>query len=92
MPIMLALENNFDIAIARYNLDISDTDILRSRAGGVAAWLSGWTRDRYHGGSSSTLDLWRRTGRHVGGRVRRRRGCKRPSVNDQWTRSSADDF
>jgi outer membrane protein len=31
--IMLALENNFDIAIARYNLDISDTDIVRSRAG-----------------------------------------------------------
>jgi outer membrane protein TolC len=33
--IMLALENNFDIAIARYNLDISDTDILRSKAGGA---------------------------------------------------------
>lgn len=31
--IMLALENNFDIAIARYNLDISDTDIVRARAG-----------------------------------------------------------
>jgi outer membrane protein len=30
---MLALENNFDIAIARYNLNISDTDIVRSRAG-----------------------------------------------------------
>jgi len=33
--VMLALENNFDIAIARYNLDVSDTDILRSRAGGT---------------------------------------------------------
>ena len=32
--VMLALENNFDIAIARYNLNISDTDIVRSRAGG----------------------------------------------------------
>jgi outer membrane protein len=32
---MLALENNFDIAIARYNLDVSDTDILRSKAGGT---------------------------------------------------------
>jgi outer membrane protein len=32
--VMLALENNFDIAIARYNLDVSDTDILRSKAGG----------------------------------------------------------
>jgi outer membrane protein TolC len=29
----LALENNYDIAIARYNLDIADTDILRTRDG-----------------------------------------------------------
>ncbi|MHB8301420.1 MAG: TolC family protein [Acidobacteriaceae bacterium] len=31
--ILLALENNFDIAIARYNLDIADTDLLRARSG-----------------------------------------------------------
>ncbi len=31
--IALALENNYDIAIARYNLDIADTDILRARSG-----------------------------------------------------------
>ena len=31
--IALALENNLDIAIARYNLNIADTDILRARAG-----------------------------------------------------------
>ncbi len=31
--IALALENNYDIAIARYNLDIADTDILRTRSG-----------------------------------------------------------
>lgn len=31
--ITLALENNYDIAIARYNLDIADTDILRTKAG-----------------------------------------------------------
>ena len=30
---MLALENNYDIAIARINLDIADTDILRAKAG-----------------------------------------------------------
>jgi outer membrane protein TolC len=30
----LALENNLDLAIARYNLPIADTDILRTRAGG----------------------------------------------------------
>ena len=29
----LALENNFDIAIARYDLDIADTDLLRARTG-----------------------------------------------------------
>ena len=31
--IALALENNLDLAIARYNLDIADTDILRTKAG-----------------------------------------------------------
>ncbi len=31
--IALALENNYDIAIARYDLDIADTDILRTRTG-----------------------------------------------------------
>lgn len=31
--IMLALENNYDIGIARINLDIADTDILRAKAG-----------------------------------------------------------
>src|SRR5579863_9584703 len=33
--IRLALENNLDIAIARYNLPIANTDILRTKAGGV---------------------------------------------------------
>ena len=32
--ISLALENNLDLAIARYNLPIADTDILRTQAGG----------------------------------------------------------
>jgi outer membrane protein TolC len=31
--IALALENNLDIGIARYNLNIADTDILRAKAG-----------------------------------------------------------
>ena len=31
----LALENNLDLAIARYNLPIADTDILRTQAGGI---------------------------------------------------------
>ena len=33
--IALALENNLDIAIARYNLDIADTDLLRAKSGGA---------------------------------------------------------
>ncbi len=41
--IALALENNLDLAIARYNLQIADTDVLRSKAGaalrGVATGL-----------------------------------------------------
>ena len=32
--IALALENNLDLAIARYNLPIADTDIQRTKAGG----------------------------------------------------------
>ncbi|MGA8041792.1 MAG: TolC family protein, partial [Terracidiphilus sp.] len=31
--IALGVENNYDIAIARYDLDIADTDILRAKAG-----------------------------------------------------------
>src|SRR3984893_10250554 len=33
--IRLALENNLDLAIARYNLPIANMDILRTRAGGI---------------------------------------------------------
>ena len=33
--IRLALENNLDLAIARYNLPIAKMDILRTRAGGI---------------------------------------------------------
>lgn len=33
--IALALENNLDIAIARYNLDVADVDILRAKSGAL---------------------------------------------------------
>ncbi len=39
--IALALENNLDIAIQRYNPRIAETDILRTKAGGAARGLSG---------------------------------------------------
>src|SRR5260370_4906501 len=45
--IRLALENNLDLAIARYNLPIANTDILRTKAGGifraVNAGVAKWT-------------------------------------------------
>jgi outer membrane protein len=56
--IALALENNFDIAIARYNLDIADTDILRARAGGSLGAPLGVNTgivSNTLGGTSSTL-------------------------------------
>src|SRR5450631_4505605 len=37
--VALALENNLDIAIARYNLNIADTDLLRTKSG--ASFLGG---------------------------------------------------
>lgn len=52
--IALALENNLDLAIARYNLDIADTDILRAKAGsgilGVASGLVSGTPGGGQGG------------------------------------------
>src|SRR6266404_6336702 len=52
--IALALENNLDLAIARYNLSIADTDILRAKAGnsirGVATGLVSGTPGGGQGG------------------------------------------
>jgi outer membrane protein TolC len=53
--IALALENNFDIAIARYNLDIADTDILRTRTGQAPLGVNSGLITNTLGGSSSTL-------------------------------------
>ena len=36
--VALALENNLDIAIARYTLNIADTDVLRATSGANVAW------------------------------------------------------
>lgn len=53
--IALAIENNYDIAIARYNLDIADTDILRSRAGSSLLGVSSGLVTNTLGGASTTL-------------------------------------
>ncbi len=38
--VALALENNLDIAIARYNLNIADTDVLRAKAGAATLGIN----------------------------------------------------
>jgi outer membrane protein TolC len=60
--IALALENNLDLAIARYNLPIADTDILRSKAGssirgvntGVVSGTPGGTGTGVTGGAGAS--------------------------------------
>jgi outer membrane protein len=51
----LAIENNYDIAIARYNLDIADTDVLRSKAGATLRGVNSGVVANTIGGTSSTL-------------------------------------
>jgi len=51
--IRLALENNLDIAIARYNLDIADTDILKTKAGSAYSGVNTGLITGTLGGSSS---------------------------------------
>jgi len=53
--IALALENNYDIAIARYDLDIADTDILRTRTGSAPLGAPSGLVTNTLGGSASTL-------------------------------------
>ena len=53
--IALAIENNYDIAIARYDLDIADTDILRTRTGASPLGAPSGLMTGTLGGSTSTL-------------------------------------
>ncbi|MEO7029302.1 MAG: TolC family protein [Acidobacteriaceae bacterium] len=53
--VTLALENNYDIAIARINLDIADTDILRAKAGSSLRGVSTGLVTGTQGGSSPTI-------------------------------------
>jgi outer membrane protein len=52
--IMLALENNYDIAIARYNLDVADTDILRAKGGSTLLGVNSGLVTGTLGGTSPT--------------------------------------
>jgi outer membrane protein len=53
--VTLALENNYDIAIARINLDIADTDLLRARAGSTLRGVSTGLVTGTLGGTSNLL-------------------------------------
>jgi outer membrane protein TolC len=57
--VALALENNLDIAISRYNLNIADTDVLRANAGantlGVSLGLLQGTPGGTAGGLGGTI-------------------------------------
>ncbi len=71
----LALENNLDLAIARYNLPIANTDILRTQAGGFFRGVNTGVVQGTPGGGVGGFG----TGAPGGGRGRndRRRGWRR---------------
>src|SRR5208282_5075992 len=52
--VALALENNFDIAIARYNLDIANTDLLLANSGGTVRGVSTGLLEGTPGGSAAS--------------------------------------
>ena len=52
--IVLGLENNYDIAIQRYNLDIADTELLRARSGSSLLGVSAGVVQGTLGGSGGT--------------------------------------
>jgi outer membrane protein TolC len=53
----LALENNYDIAIARYDLDIADTDLLRTRTGAAPLGVNPGVVSNTVTGSASTTTV-----------------------------------
>ena len=53
--VALALENNYDIAIARINLDIADTDILRAKSGTTLRGVSTGLVTGTIGGTTTTI-------------------------------------
>jgi outer membrane protein TolC len=50
----LALENNLDIAVSRYNLPIANMDVLRTSAGGFTLGVPGTVQNTLGGSSASS--------------------------------------
>ena len=65
--IALAIENNYDIAIARYDLDIADTDILRTKTGAAPLGAPSGLVTGTLGGSVSMLTTGGGPGGTTGG-------------------------
>jgi len=65
--IALAIENNYDIAIARYDLDIADTDILRTKTGATPLGAPSGLITGTLGGSNSILSTGGGPGGSAGG-------------------------
>ena len=65
--VALALENNFDIAIARYNLDIADTDLLLAKSGGTVRGVSSGLLTGTPGGNAASTSSVGATGSGSGG-------------------------
>jgi outer membrane protein len=53
--VALALQNNYDIAISRINLDIADTDLLRAKAGSSLRGVSTGLLTNTIGGTTTTI-------------------------------------
>jgi outer membrane protein len=65
--VALALENNYDIAIARYDLSIADTDILRTKTGASPLGVPSGLITNTLGGSSTILSSGGGPGGTTGG-------------------------
>jgi len=63
--VVLALENNLDIGIARYNLNIADTDVLRAKAGAAILGVFNGVVQNTPGGGVGGLGV--QAGSGVGG-------------------------
>jgi outer membrane protein len=53
--VTMTLQNNYDIAIARINLDIADTDLLRAKAGSSLRGVSTGLLTNTIGGTTTTI-------------------------------------
>ena len=63
----LALENNYDIAISRYYMDLADLDILRAKAGQLLQGSGATVNSTTQGGYSSTTGVGGGPGASTGG-------------------------